>query len=309
MEFTPDTMESRDTIKEKIRPMLLNIATKIELYGRMIKFSHTIFALPFALSAVILASREHPLTFGTVFFILLAMVGARSAAMGFNRLVDAGLDAKNPRTLMREIPSGKLDKKAAVIFVVLSSIVFLFSAAMLGKVCFYLSFPVLFLLFFYSYTKRFTVYCHIYLGFAISLAPLGAWVAVTNSLSFSILLLSIALLTNIAGFDILYACQDAEFDKNEQLFSIPSRLGIQKALLLSSLLHVVTFSCFVLMSVAFDMGSVYLVAVVVIGVLLVIEHRLVKPDDLSHVHIAFFHINSILSVVLLSGILIDVWLR
>lgn len=283
--------------------------SKIETYGRMIKFSHTIFALPFALSAVILASREHPLTFGTVFFILVAMVGARSAAMGYNRLVDAAIDAKNPRTLMREIPSGKLDKKAALIFVGLSSLAFVFAAAMLGSTCFYLSFPVLGLLFFYSHTKRFTVFCHIYLGFAISLAPLGAWVAVTNSLSFSVLLLSIALLTNIAGFDILYACQDMEFDKNEGLYSIPARLGVHKALTMSSILHTVTFACFVLMSVAFDMGSAYLVAVVLIAVLLVIEHKLVKPDDLKHVHIAFFHINSILSVVLLSGILIDEWLR
>ncbi len=289
-------------------PGLSTLMSKIRMYGQMIKFSHTIFALPFALSAVILASRENPLTFGTVFFILLAMVGARSAAMGFNRLVDAGIDAENPRTRMREIPSGLLSKHSAVTFVALSSLVFVFSAAMLGSVCFYLSFPVLLLLFFYSYTKRFTVYCHLYLGFAISLAPLGAWVAVTGSLSFSILLLSIALLTNIAGFDILYACQDEEFDKNQGLFSIPSRLGITKALTVSSLLHVVTFACLVLMSVAFDLGSAYLVAVVIIGILLVIEHLLVKPDDLKHVHIAFFHINSILSVVLLTGILIDVWI-
>ncbi len=288
---------------------LASIFSKIETYGRMIKFSHTIFALPFALSAVILAAREHPLTFGTVFFILLAMVGARSAAMGFNRLVDADLDSQNPRTLMREIPAGTLDKRAAILFVAASSAVFIFAAAMLGSTCFILSFPVLALLFFYSYTKRFTVYCHIYLGFAISLAPLGAWVAVAGSLSGSILLLSIALLTNIAGFDILYACQDAEFDKNQGLFSIPSRLGIHKALTVSSLLHAVTFACFVLMSVAFDLGAAYLVAVIIIAVLLVIEHKLVKPDDLTHVHIAFFHINSILSVVLLAGIAIDAMLR
>ena len=286
-----------------------SILSKLELYGRMIKFSHTIFALPFAFSAVILASRDHSLTFGTFVFIILAMVGARSAAMGFNRLVDAGMDEKNPRTRMREIPAGKLSRNAAVVFIVLSSALFVFSAAMLGKLCFYLSFPVLFLLLFYSYTKRFTFFCHIYLGFVISLSPLGAWVAVTNTLTFPVFLLSLALLTNIAGFDILYACQDVEFDRKEELFSIPSRLGVQKALVLSSLLHGVTFACFVLMSVAFDMGPAYLVTVLVIGVLLVVEHKLVKPDDLSHVHIAFFHINSILSLVLITGIIINEWLR
>jgi 4-hydroxybenzoate polyprenyltransferase len=298
-------METDNTRKDLIRSAF----EKIQTYGRMIKFSHTIFALPFALSAVILAAREHPLTFGTVFFILVAMVGARSAAMGFNRLVDAEIDSRNPRTKMREIPAGKLDRKAAVLFVAASSALFIFAAAMLGSTCFVLSFPVLGLLFFYSYTKRFTVFCHIYLGFAISLSPLGAWVAVTDSLSFSILLLSIALLTNIAGFDILYACQDTDFDKKEELFSIPSRLGVPKALAISSMLHVVTFSCFLLMSVSFDMGSPYLIAVVIIGILLVIEHKLVKPDDLKHVHIAFFHINSILSTVLFLGILINELLR
>ncbi len=312
-EYSPDIMKHLKNTMDAVRsflavPSLRVLVSKISVYGRMIKFSHTIFALPFALSAVILASREHPLTFGTVFFILLAMVGARSAAMGFNRLVDAGFDSKNPRTMMREIPSGLLSPNSAVTFVALSSLLFVFSAAMLGWICFVLSFPVLVLLFFYSYTKRFTAYCHLYLGFAISLAPLGAWVAVTNSLSAPIFLLSIALLTNIAGFDILYACQDTDFDKEHGLFSIPSHLGIPKALTLSSLLHGVTFACFVLMSVAFDLGAVYLVAVLVIGVLLVIEHRLVKPDDLKHVHIAFFHINSILSVVLLAGIFIDVWI-
>lgn len=275
----------------------------------MIKFSHTIFALPFALSAVILAGRDHTIQAASIFWILLAMVGARSAAMGFNRLVDADMDGINPRTRMREIPSGALSKHAAILFIVLSSCLFILSAAMLGSMCFYLSFPVLALLFLYSYTKRFTFLCHLYLGFVISLSPLGAWIALTDSLSMGIFYLSMALLTNIAGFDILYACQDTDFDQKQGLFSIPATFGIQKALSMSTVLHIATFFFFFMIYVAFDMGPVYLFTVGVIGVLLIIEHRLVKPHDLTHVHIAFFHINSILSVVLLAGIIINELLR
>lgn len=286
-----------------------DLLSKITVYGRMIKFSHTIFALPFALSAVILAGRDYPIHAISLLWILLAMVGARSAAMGFNRLVDADLDGKNPRTEMREIPSGKLSKQAAILFIVLSSTLFVFSAAMLGSMCFYLSFPVLALLFFYSFTKRFTILCHLYLGFVISLSPLGAWIALTDSLSVGIFYLSLALLTNIAGFDILYACQDTDFDQKQGLFSIPATFGIRKALSMSTVLHVATFFFFLMVYSAFDMGPVYLITVGIIGILLIIEHRLVKPDDLTHVHIAFFHINSILSVVLLAGIIINEWLR
>lgn len=281
------------------------LLSKITVYGRMIKFSHTIFALPFALSAVILAARDHRITFGSIVFILLAMVGARSAAMGFNRLADARLDAKNPRTQKREIPAGVLTEKSTAQFIAISSLLFIFSAAMLGPLCFYLSFPVLALLFGYSYTKRFTVLCHLYLGFVISLSPMGAWVALTDSLSWGITFLSLALLTNIAGFDILYACQDLDFDKEEGLYSIPAHFGVHKALMLSSALHIGTFCFFLMFHLAFSMGWFFFLVLMACGVLLVIEHRLVKPDDLSNVNIAFFHINSILSVVLLAGILIN----
>ncbi len=197
---------------------------KVEVYGRMIKFSHSIFALPFALSAVILATRTHSFSVWKFFWIVVAMVAARSAAMGFNRLVDADIDGKNPRTSMREIPSGHLTKSSTIRFIIISGAVFILSAAMLGKLCFYFSMPVLLLLLFYSYTKRFTWFCHIYLGFVISLAPLGAWVAMTNSMSLPIIFLSLALMTNIGGFDILYACQDLDFDAEEKLFSIPSAI-------------------------------------------------------------------------------------
>jgi 4-hydroxybenzoate polyprenyltransferase len=176
---------------------------------------------------------------------------------------------------------------------------------MLGKICLYLSFPVLALLFSYSYTKRFTWFSHFYLGFVISLAPTGAWIAITNTFSLPIILLSLALLTYIAGFDILYACQDTGFDIKEKLFSIPAMFGIQKALLISSISHIFSFIFLFLIFIAFDMKIIYLLTVIVIGLLLIIEHKLVKPSDLSNVNIAFFHVNSAISIILFVGILTD----
>jgi 4-hydroxybenzoate polyprenyltransferase len=278
-------------------------------YGKMIKFSHTIFALPFALSAVVLAWQTHAPSMLDLVWIIVAMVGARSAAMGFNRIVDASIDKKNPRTAIREIPSGKLSKKEAFLFVVISSVIFVGAAAMLSWFCFYLSFPVLFFLLFYSYTKRFTRYCHIYLGFAISLAPVGAWIAITNSLSLGIIFLSLSLWTYIAGFDILYACQDIDFDREQKLFSLPSTLGPKNAMHISSLLHVLTMVFFLAMYISFQMHLVFLVFLAIIAILLKIEHRLVKPDNLTHIDMAFFHINSVISILLFIGVITEVCVR
>ena len=282
---------------------------RILTYGRMIKFSHTVFALPFALSAVILAQRQHQMIISDIFWILLAMIGARSSAMGFNRIADAKFDTKNPRTSKRDIPSGRLSLSSAVVFVIFFSGLFIFSSAMLGKLCFYLSFPILVVLFSYSYTKRFTWLSHIYLGFAISLAPAGAWIALAKSFSWSVLILSFALMTYIAGFDILYACQDIEFDKDEGLFSIPAHFGVKKALIIASIIHLASFCFFFLIYFVFDMNLMYFFAVVIIGILLIIEHRLVKPDDLSNVNFAFFHVNSLISITLFLGILADELVR
>lgn len=282
---------------------------RILTYGRMIKFSHTVFALPFAFSAVILAQRQHQMIISDIFWILLAMIGARSSAMGFNRIADAKFDTKNPRTSKRDIPSGKLSLSSAIVFVILFSGLFIFSSAMLGKLCFYLSFPTLVVLFSYSYTKRFTWLSHIYLGFAISLAPAGAWIALAKSFSWSVLILSFALMTYIAGFDILYACQDIEFDKDEGLFSIPAHFGVKKALIIASIIHLASFGFFFLIYIVFDMNLMYFLAVVIIGILLIIEHRLVKPDDLSNINFAFFHVNSLISMTLFLGVLADELVR
>jgi 4-hydroxybenzoate polyprenyltransferase len=290
--------------KERLQiTMIENIKEKVLVYGRMIKFSHTLFALPFALSAAVLAFETHSFSFWVLFWIIGAMVGARSAAMGFNRIVDAGIDKKNQRTASREIPSNALSKKEAYGFVLASSLIFILSASMLSRLCFILSFPVLFFLFFYSYTKRFTPHCHLFLGFAISLAPIGAWVAITGTLSAGVVFLSLGLLTYIAGFDILYACQDIDFDKKEGLFSLPSVMGPEKAMKISAVLHGASFLFLSAMYPGFGMHPVFLIFLAVIGVLLVIEHYLVRPDDLTHIHTAFFHINSLVSVLLLAGVL------
>ena len=288
---------------------MADILKQVLVYGRMIKFSHTIFALPFALSAVILAQRQHPMILGDIFWILAAMIGARSSSMGFNRIADTRLDAKNPRTSGREIPSGKLSLSSAILFVIFFSGLLIFASAMLGRLCFYFSFPVLAILFSYSYTKRFTYLSHIYLGFAISLAPAGAWIALAKTFSWPILILSLALMTYIAGFDILYACQDIEFDKNEGLFSIPAHFGIKKALIIASIIHLASFCFFFLIYFVFNMNLMYFCAVVIIGLLLIVEHRLVKPDNLSNINFAFFHVNSLISIILFLGVLADELVR
>ena len=275
----------------------------------MIKFSHTIFALPFAFAAVILANREKPITFWMLFWILIAMASARSAAMGFNRLADHKFDTLNPRTANRALPRGIISRKSTIMFVAVSSFLFILSAAALNELCFYLSFPVLLVLFGYSYTKRFTQWSHLFLGFSIGLAPLGAWLAVTGTFSWKILLLSVALMTYIAGFDILYSCQDIDFDRKTGLFSLPANKGPNFALRVSCLLHFLTFFSLVTLYIVFQLKGIYLVFLAAIGILLVIEHILVNPRDFSKVNIAFFHVNSIISILILGAILADEILR
>jgi len=285
----------------KTMPLIENIS----IYFRMIKFSHTIFALPFALAAAILAWRQYPVDLAGIFWVLVAMTSARSAAMGFNRIADAGFDAKNIRTVRRAIPAKDISLVSAAIFVLLFSLVFVFASAMLGRICFYFAFPVLIILCSYSYAKRFTLLSHLYLGFAISLAPVGAWIALTKTFSFSILLLSMALMFYIAGFDILYACQDIDFDRKTGLYSIPAGLGIKKALMISTIMHFCAFFFFCLIYFAFDLHLIYLLTLFIIGILLIIEHKIVRFDDLEKIGIAFFNVNSVISITLFVGIFFD----
>lgn len=279
--------------------LLSGIAT----YSKMIKLSHTIFALPFALSGLILAHKVKPVTTEMVLWIIIAMAGGRSAAMGFNRIADADIDAENPRTAMREIPAGRITRGEALVFIIFSSALLVFAAFMLSWICFWLSFPLLVILFLYSYTKRFTWLAHIYLGFAIGLAPVAVWIAIAGTPVSSVILLAVALMTHIAGFDILYACQDAGFDRGKGLHSIPARFGVKNSFRISAVLHIM--SVILLSSIYFTggFGIYYFIFIAVIAVLYIIEHRLVRPDDISNIDIAFFHINSAISVLVFVTIL------
>ncbi|MBN1932470.1 MAG: UbiA family prenyltransferase [Desulfobacterales bacterium] len=293
-----------DTVDEESQSgSAIPVLSRIVTYAQMIKFSHTVFALPFALASLVLVRRVATLDISTIFWIAMAMVGARSAAMGFNRYVDAVFDANNPRTAARELPSNVLSRHEVIIFIVISSLVFILSAAMLSQPCFWLSFPILAVLFFYSYTKRFTWLSHIILGFGISLVPMAVWFAVTGTLSPGISVLSLFLLTYIAGFDVLYACQDIDFDRREGLHSIPAAFGVRSALRVSAFLHLVSVLSLAALYRIFVLHPLFLVFAVVIAVLFFVEHRLVKTDDLTQVNVAFYNINSIISVLLFVGIL------
>lgn len=288
---------------------LTELGSRVIVYGRMIKFGHTVFALPFALAALLLAHRESPVTFNLVFWVITAMVGARSAAMGFNRLVDAEVDRKNPRTLGRELPAGLIGRRETLVFVIVSSLLFVVASAFISRMCLILSFVVVPLLLGYSYTKLFTWLSHFVLGAVIGLAPLGVWVAVTGTFSFRIMVLSFTLFTYISGFDILYACQDEEFDRREGLFSIPARFGAERAMKISAVLHVITFGSLLSLFWLFSLTPVYLGFVAVMGLLLILEHRLVRPEDLSRIDVAFYHVNSIISVLLFLAMMTEEIIR
>ncbi|MBM3976545.1 MAG: 4-hydroxybenzoate octaprenyltransferase [Planctomycetes bacterium] len=278
---------------------------------RLVRFSHSVFALPFALISALLAARGLP-PWSTLGWILLCCVAARTAAMGFNRLVDRGIDARNPRTAARELPAGRLAPAAVAALVVLCSALFIAAAWRLGPLCGWLAPLVLAVLLGYSYAKRFTALAHLWLGLALGLAPLGAWLAVRGSLEGGLaapLLLSAAVIAWVAGFDVLYACQDCEFDRRAGLHSIPARLGIARALRVSELLHVLAFALLAAFAVRGGLSYGTAFALALAGALLYWQHRLVRPDDLSRLDLAFFTLNGWVGFVLLLGVSTDLWLR
>ena len=275
----------------------------------MIKWEHSIFALPFALSGAVLAAGGWP-SRRQVLWIVVAMVGARSAAMAFNRLVDAGYDANNPRTAGRAIPAGSLSRSFVAIFVLISSGVLVFASYRLNRLSFLLSPVALLVIFAYSYTKRFTRWSHLVLGLSLGIAPAAAWIAVRGSLDPRILLLTAAVTFWVAGFDVLYACQDLEFDRSAGLYSIPSLHGISRALLISRVLHIVTFNLLLALLVVFGLGALALTGIVVVALLLFYEHTLVRADDLSRLNAAFFTMNGVISVIFFVFLAADVhWRR
>ena len=283
----------------------MSALSSVLTFGRMIKFSHSIFALPFAFSGAALAAAQAGISLAQVAWITLAMVGARSAAMGFNRLADRHLDAANPRTSGRELPQGVVSPTAVGLLVVISSAALAFSAWQLNPLCLYLSPLVLAVLFFYSLCKRFTWASHLVLGLSLGGAPLGAWIAVTGSIAWPPILLGLAVLLWVAGFDIFYACQDYEHDISADLHSIPARFGIERALVIARVLHLLAVVVMVLVGRSVGLNVVYWVGVGAIAVLLLYEHRLVRSDDLTRVNMAFFNLNAVISVLYLLFTLAD----
>lgn len=281
---------------------------KIRIFMDMIKFEHTIFALPFAFVGAILGAvteeRRLP-EWSEVGWILLAMVGARSAAMGLNRLIDKAIDARNPRTAGRALPAGLLKSGEVLLFIIVSFILLFWAASQLNSLSVKLLPIAVFLLVFYSYTKRFTWLCHVVLGLTIGLAPLGGWVAVTGEVTLPSLVLYMTVALWTAGFDIIYACQDVDFDRQQGLYSIPARFGIAGGLAIARAFHALTAVGFVLLLMMTDLSWWYLVGVAAAGVLLIYEHRLVKPNDLTKLNAAFFTMNGVLSAVVFVFTFID----
>lgn len=283
------------------------IISKVRIYLEMIKFSHTLFALPFALTGMLLAERGLP-GLQSFILILLAMVSGRTTAMLLNRIIDAEIDRRNPRTKERAIPRGLVSVKIASLLALVSGITFLISAYLLNWLCFILSPIPLITFVFYPYTKRFTAMSHFVLGAALGMAPVGAWIAVRNALpELPVILLGLAVMFWTAGFDILYALLDIEFDRREGLKSIPVLLGVKGALLVSRLSHLGAFLLLLLLYHLFELQGFYIAGVIFTGFLLVYEHMLIKPGDLSRLNTAFFNVNASISIIIFVSTAIDIF--
>lgn len=308
----------------------LNVKTKIRNYLSLVKFSHTIFAMPFALIGFFLALSKISITeqwnlnntigWGSATFfiskqqllikfllVIGCMVFARSAAMAFNRWLDKNFDALNPRTAIREIPSGVISSKNVMLFVILNCMAFIACTYFINRICFYLSPVALFVILFYSYTKRFTPLCHLVLGLGLSLAPIGAYLAVTGKFDLLPVLFSSTVLFWVSGFDIIYALQDEEFDKANNLYSIPAVLGKRKALRVSEVLHLLSLACVIVAGVYGEFSWLYWIGVVVFGGMLIYQHSIVKPNDLRKVNLAFMTANGIASVIFAIFVLLDLF--
>lgn len=298
--------------------------TTIKNYLSLVKFSHTIFAMPFAMIGFFVGITKgqeyNPLnyTYGSneniikslgikFVLVILCMVTARSAAMAFNRYLDRNFDAKNPRTAIREVPKGIISANSALRFTILSCLLFMFCTFFINPICFYLSPVALFVILFYSYTKRFTFLCHLVLGLGLSLAPIGAYLAVTGVFAVLPILFSLTVIFWVSGFDIIYALQDVDFDQSQQLYSIPSTMGKAKALRISELLHALSVACVVAAGVYGHLHGLYWIGIVVFVGMLVYQHSIVKPNDLSKVNIAFMTANGIASVVFAVFVIADLF--
>ncbi len=281
----------------------MTLTKKIKDYLELIKVEHTVFALPFALTSALIAAKGFP-TFYQLFWIVVALFGARTAAMSLNRLIDAEIDAKNPRTANRHIPRGAVKKEEALVLSIFGFLIMVYSAYKLNPLALKLSPVAIVVLTFYSFTKRFTSLCHLVLGVAVSLAPLGAWVAVKGTVDLTALLLSLAVAFWVAGFDVIYALQDVEFDKREGLYSLPSRLGIDRALLISKLFHFITLLLLLAVGFVEKLGFFYYLGLLISSVLMVKEHLIVSRDR-EKVAFAFFNLNGYISLTVFLFTLLD----
>jgi 4-hydroxybenzoate polyprenyltransferase len=292
---------------------MLKFLRRIRLTLDMIKFEHSVFALPFALTGALLAWREDRFSRAELplklLWIVIAMVAARSVAMAFNRVLDADIDAANPRTKSRHLPAGLLTRRFAWGFIAISAFIFLFAARELNPLCFKLAPLALSIPMFYSFTKRFTSLSHIVLGFSLGIAPAAAWIAMRGSLDPRILWLTAAVTLWTAGFDIIYACQDYAFDVHSGLYSVPKQFGIAGALWISRALHLGMLVCLIALVHAFALGAVALAGVAAVAALLAWEHRLVRADDLSRIDAAFFTMNGYVSVIFFVFWATDIFLR
>lgn len=282
-----------------------SLMARIRIFLEMIKFSHTIFALPFAFTGAVLAARGIP-SFYQTFWIVMAMVGARTTAMGLNRIIDAEIDAKNPRTQNRAIPAGLIKKGTVFLFVLLAAILMFYAAHCLNPLCLYLSPFILFFLVLYSYCKRFTALSHIILGICISFAPLGAWIAIQGKVGLPAVLLAASVVFWLAGFDTLYALQDLEFDREHGLHSIPVRLGVAGSLWIARIFHVVMLVLLAALQFSTGLGAFYLIGVSITAALIFYEHWILRNGDLKKLDIAFFNMNIYISITIFIFTLIDV---
>lgn len=286
----------------------MNLFGRIKIFMEMIKFSHTIFALPFAFTGAVLGARGLPSAY-QAFWILMAMIGARTAAMSLNRLIDAEIDGRNPRTSGRALPAGLLGKGMVTLFALTSLGLMLFAARMLNPLCLYLSPIAVFFLMLYSYCKRFTALAHVVLGLCLAAAPLGAWIAITGTMAITPLLLAMAVLLWVAGFDILYALQDLEFDRANGLHSIPVRLGVRGSLWTARLFHLATLAFLAALMVVAQLGPFYLTGLLLTAAMLAYEHWLLRGGDLHKLDAAFFNMNGYISVTVFCFTLADVLLQ
>lgn len=284
---------------------ICSLLKKVTVFGNLVKFSHSIFVLPFALSMYVIVISDNEFKFSILTFLIIAMVSARTSAMAFNRYLDRDIDLKNERTKNREIPSGKISLTTVVVLFLISSLIFFLASYLLGVHCLILAPFVLFILCFYSYTKRFTEYAHIVLGLSLALAPGGVWYAITAKWSLLPIPLMLGVLFWVAGFDILYSCQDFEFDKKEKLHSIPARVGVANAFLISKVFHFLCVIFFTAFALVFNLGLAFYLGLSLFSLFLASQYFLVNPSNLQKIDAAFFNRNAYASVVFFISVLLD----